>query len=415
MKSKHILSALLALACMTGCAPHTTELTPTSISSEAIPQAAEIDSTFIAAQQNFAAELFRRTALYDDAPNLLISPLSVSIALALCANGADGDTLAETESVLGMNIEDLNARMLTYMNGLSSSDHSALLSANSVWFRDDESLKVHDSFLQTASEFCDADVFSSPFDSSAVRGINGWVKDKTNGMIEKIVIEIPSSAMLYLINALSFEAEWESAYDKYDLRDGTFTASDGTQQTCEMMRSTETTYLQTKDAVGFIRPYQGGAYSFAAILPDENIALSDWIDSLTGEKLADMLTNAENTEVLACLPKFTAECSLVMNEILAEMGMPTAFDPGLADFSKMARTDTGALFIGQILHKTHIEVDTDGTRAAAVTSVMMEAGGAPEQKPEVILNRPFVYMVLDSANNLPVFMGIVETLNENPG
>ncbi|MBQ4353285.1 MAG: serpin family protein [Clostridia bacterium] len=415
--SRCLIPCCISLAVLTGCGPFSAgfpsaELTPQPHESRAA-EPTEIGTEFCSAQIRFAAELFRTIAEVSVSDNILLSPLSVSLALSLCANGAEGETKEEMERVLGMSVSELNNASAAYTASFPDADDCSLYPANSVWFRDDQNLlTVHDSFLCTASDYYAADVFASPIDLSAVRDINRWGEKKTNGMIPSIVKEIPESAVLYLINALAFDAKWDKPYNSSDLFDSTFSSYDGEEQEVRMMRSTESLYIEGRDAVGFIRPYQGKRFSFAAILPEEGTDIYSWISSLTAEKLSSLLENVQNAELIACIPPFSTDDSFELANALAALGMPSAFDTAKADFSSMAETADGSLFIGQVLHRTHIAVDTDGTRAAALTAVMMETGGAAcEEKPTVILNRPFVYMILDTENKVPLFIGAAVSLD----
>jgi len=177
-----------------------------------------------------------------------------------------------------------------------------------------------------------------------------------------------------------------------------------------MMHSSEYNYLESDQATGFLKPYQDG-YSFAAILPDESISIDDYISNLTAENLSDMLKNIQNTEVSAEMPKFKSEYDTSLVDALQNMGMQNAFTES-ADFSGIS-SDTG-LYINDVLHKTFIQVDERGTKAGAVTAVMMQENGlAVAHEPKfVILDRPFVYMIIDDANQLPVFIGTVKEVQD---
>ncbi len=159
-------------------------------------------------------------------------------------------------------------------------------------------------------------------------------------------------------------------------------------------------------AKGFVKNYAGGKYSFAALLPNEGVSIDDYVASLTGEGLVTTLKNAQDAGVQAQLPKFTYEYKIKMNDALAALGMPTAFTSG-ADFTKMSNLPAGKLVIGEVVHKTYIEVTEIGTRAGAVTEVGMELTSMPMFDRIITLDRPFVYVIVDNATNLPIFIGTV--------
>lgn len=352
------------------------------------------------AMANFAVTLFQNTAI--DGENTLLSPLSVMSALAMTANGADGETLAQMEAVMGMDVSELTSTLHNYRNSQSSQ----LKLANSIWFNESNILTVKEEFLQTNANHFKADLFEAPMDDHTLKAINNWVEEKTDGMIPEILDQIPADAMMYLINALAFEAEWPEVYLETSIEETTFTKEDGTVQDVELMHSSEYQYIEDELATGFIKPYKGGDYAFVALLPKEGVSVSEYVASLSGEHLLEMLRNPVDTKVFAAIPKFESEYSTDMAQVLKEMGMPDAFDVNKADFSRMGSCEAGNLYIGRVLHKTAITVAERGTKAGAATVVEMLCGSAftPDPK-QVTLDRPFVYMLIDCRQNIPFFIG----------
>lgn len=378
-----------------------------------------IDDRFVNAAADYSVDLFKRSVAEDveDCKNVLVSPQSVLNALAMTANGADGETLAEMEQVIsggaGIPIDEINAYMLTYNRELAGEESVKFNIANSIWIRDNaDEIRVHDQFLQTDKNYYDAEVFLSPFDESTVGEINGWVNDKTDGMIEELLSSISENAMLYLINAIAFEGEWETPYKDTQVReDAKFTNAAGKQESVTMLSSTEAMYVSDGQADGFIKRYKGGKYAFMAFLPNENISLSDYIAGMTGENFINMYQNRSYEEVIVQLPEFTYEYEKELSDTLSDMGMAGAFEEN-ADFSKMAETNTGLLFIKKVLHKTFIQVDRHGTKAAAITSIEMDNKDAVMEPPKmVILDRPFVYAIVDTDTGLPIFIGAVSSVS----
>lgn len=373
------------------------------------------DEAFIGAQAELAVKLFKACVDESESKNVLISPLSIQLALAMTANGADGQTKAEMEKLLGGDIplEELNEYLYTYVKSLPSESKYKLELANSIWFRDDaERLTVEKEFLQTNADYYGAQAYREPFDQQTVKNINNWVNEHTDGMIEKIIDEIGPDEVLHLINALAFDAEWETPYEKYNVNDGFFNSLSGEERNVKMMHSSEHKYLEDGSATGVIKNYKDGKYAFAALLPNEGVDLYDYIASLTGEGLKEMLDNAENEQVITAIPKFSYEYGMFIEEILAGLGMPTAFDSDNADFSKMATSTLGNVYIGYVLHKTFISVDEKGTKAAAITDVATKGAAAVMPEKEVILDRPFVYMIIDNLTNLPIFIGTVTDIEK---
>ena len=368
-----------------------------------------------AAAADFGVRLFQTSM--EEGKNTLISPLSVLYALAMTTNGADGETLAQMEQILGMDCDNLNSFMLAYLDLLPEGKAYKMSLANSIWFKDDPDFVVEQSFLQTNADYYGADAYKAAFDDGTRNDINNWVKEHTDGMIPEIIDEIPDEAIMYLVNALAFEAEWADVYEEHQIREGRFTMEDGTRQDVDMMHSQEYTYLEDDLATGFIKYYKDRRYAFVAMLPNEGIGVQQYVDSLTGERLRDLLTSPLNVTVYATIPKFETEYDTEMSKVLQEMGMTDAFDWRVADFSKLGtyNVDGMNICISRVLHKTFISVTEQGTRAGAATAVEMVAEGAREiiEFKEVILDRPFVYMLIDCETNLPFFIGTMMNVNSD--
>ncbi len=370
------------------------------------------DEAFIHSQLQLAVELFQSSVQDKDSKdkNLLISPLSIQLALAMTANGADGETKKEMEQLLGkgLTIQELNEYLHTYVSGLPSDEKYKLKIANSIWFRDEEErLTVEKDFLQTNADYYSAQIYRSAFDNKTLKDINNWVNANTDGMIKEMLDKIEEDTIMYLINALTFDAEWDQTYKKNDIYDGTFTNINGEKRSVEMMNSSESRYLDDGKATGFIKNYKQGKYSFAALLPKKDTDINDYITSLTAKGLQETIGSAKNESVEVSLPKFSYEYELTMNDLLSQLGMPTAFDSAAADFTKLGHSSRGNIYIGKVLHKTFIQVDELGTKAGAATVVEMKDEAAPMQRLEVRLDRPFVYMILNNETNLPLFIGTV--------
>lgn len=353
---------------------------------------------------DFAIRLFKASA--EEGENTLISPLSVLYALSMTANGAEKETLAEMERVLGMSQDELNLYLYTYMKNLPQGEKYKLSIANSIWFRDDDRLAVNGDFLQTNADYYGADIYKTPFDDSTLKDVNNWVNQKTDGMIPKILAEIPGSAIMYLVNALAFDAEWIDPYTKEQVSDGKFTKEDGTKQSVSFMHSMESAYIEDENASGFVKRYKGG-YAFVALLPNEGVSVSDYISTLDGEKVLRLLNSQTRADVTAAIPKFETEYDVEMSQILQNMGMIEAFDGEKADFGKLGKSEAGNIFISRVLHKTFISLGEKGTKAGAATVVEMVENCMPQplERKNVILDRPFVYMLVDCENNIPFFIG----------
>ncbi|MDM8162788.1 serpin family protein [Collinsella intestinalis] len=362
----------------------------------------------------------------DPGANTFISPLSIAYALALAQNGAAGTTLDEIERVTGLATDELNAFLGAYARylqtgdlwgdeGSAASDGAMPLHlANSVWMRESDTLDVRDDYLTTCARELDASVFSAPFDGSTVDDINAWVDEHTAHMIDRLINEIPDDARLYLINALAFEDTWEDPYEDADVEDDTFTCEDGLEQDIGLMRSREGAYLENEQFQGFIKPYTDYRFAFVGLLPRERGALADAVAALDGPALEALLQPLANAEANAGLPKFRLSYGTELTDALRALGMDAAFDALQADFTPLGTDEEGPLYIGQVLHKTFIDVNEEGTRAAAATSVGIEtSAAAPMEEPvvyDVILDRPFAYLIIDYQLGIPVFAGTMQAI-----
>ena len=367
------------------------------------------------AAANFSAELFKNISAEDvkSGKNVFTSPESVMLALGLAANGAGGDTLKQFEQVLGkgMKLEDINAGLARLMTKAKNSSWVKYDIANSIWVKEGGEITLKKSYAQLCKERFDAESYLVPFNTDTVNRINSWVKDHTDGMIDKIKEGFTPDEAAVLLNAIVFDAKWQEPYEENNVTEAVFCAADGSEQNCKMMHATESVFLLDTNAKGFLKYYQGGQYAFMAMLPDEGISLSDYVSGLTGEKLLSLYKGRnENSVVITSMPKFKFDWGGSIKDGVKALGLEKAFDPA-ADFTNMAETATGQLYIGDVIHKTHIDVDTEGTKAAAATEIDMKCGGAMVDFVSVVLDRPFVFAVIDTENGLPVFIGAVNSID----
>lgn len=370
----------------------------------------EPDDVFIDNTIDFALKMFKNTLIENE--NSLISPVSLMLALAMASNGAGNETLSQMQSLLGgdeISIDELNNYLFSYASKLPSVKKARTNISNSIWFRDNEDrLTVEKDFLQKNADFYGASVYKSPFDDQTLKDINNWVRNNTNRTIDKIIDEIDPDTVMYIINAIIFDAVWEKVYKKNDLYNGSFSNVAGENQNVRFMRSTEKLYLKNDDSTGFIKPYFDGEYSFVALLPDEDVAIDDYIASMTGQSFLDIIKNVQRVDVGTSMPKFRFDYSLLMNDTLKQLGMPDAFSEINADFSRLGKSSRGNIFIGNVVHKTYISVDELGTKAGAVTKIELKDKSGTSFS--VVLDRPFVFAIIDNATNIPVFIGTLKNI-----
>jgi serpin B len=348
--------------------------------------------------------------------NVLISPTSVLFALGMTANGAEGDTLSEMQNVMwnNMNQESFNQDMEILNMNMTGSEDVSFNIANSIWVRDEaDRISLKEDFATVNKEYYNSETVKAPFDDSTVEEINNWVNNQTNGMIPTLLNEIPETAVMYLINAMAFEGTWADEYQDYQIDEaGIFTNAAGTSETVTMLNSQESCYLQDDSVTGFLKYYEGAEYAFMALLPNEDVDLAEYVAGMTGDSYTQLYNNRIYNDVNVKIPEFSNDYDTELSGALQQMGIKLAFDEA-ADFSRMADYKD-SLYISRVLHKTHIELDRTGTKAAAVTAIETndEAVCEPEEPKQVYLDRPFIYAIVDTQTGAPIFIGVQNSCAE---
>ena len=350
----------------------------------------ETDCRTAAVAADFSITLLRNAAKPDK--TTLLSPYSVLLALGMTANGANSATLQEMEQALGAKTDDLNH----WLAACRLAEDGKVVSANSLWTR--QELEVRKEFRKTIRKQYDAELHEGEFSMEAV---NDWVRKNTKGRIEKILEQDDPMSQACLVNALTFDAEWPVAYTPESVYDGAFFTSDGSRQVVPFLHSVEESYFELAGAEGFVRPYAGGRYVFAGLLPAEGT---------TPEKLLQALGEPQTEEVHVAIPKLIAATDrMQLKEPLRAMGMELAFTDA-ADFSRLAEKP---LKIDSVQHKVWLQLDEQGTQAAAVTSTLMAPTAAADmEEPKTIaLTRPFLFVIFDHETQSIVFLGIVNQVS----
>lgn len=371
-----------------------------------------------------------RTLYNEEEGNVLISPDSILTALSMLDEGADGKTRDQIQSVmkssdnekLAISIKDFHERLEKFGDNSGYSAESTSTPghykvANSIWLND--GFEAKSDFIDFGKRYFSSEVTTTPFNDDAVKEINDWVSDNTDNMIPNIINELSPEQKAVLINALSFEGNWEEPYDIWQVEEDTFTNSSGEKKNVEMLVGSDEGkyYMEMKGGKGFIKDYlnvtgnSDSDISFFAFLPPEGTDIKDYISNLDGISLRSAYERRKERIVNTKLPKFNIDYGNSLNDALISMGMEDAFGEK-ADFSNMSNDP---LCIDEVIHKTHIEVDENGTRAAAVTAEIMELNGMKEEKlkeEDIIFNRPFLYGIMDKKSGQPLFLGIADNLGE---
>ena len=400
-----ILAALFAASCENEIEPQRPNPDPDPAQRIDMPAAL---APRIAQGNEFAFDLFYKILQTTDKKNVFISPLSVDFALGMTLNGANSITEQEMKNVLhhsGLTDAQINAYYQLMLKSLPSIDPTTKLSiANSIWCK--EGFPFYQTFLDTNATYFDAEIdnldFSSP---TALKTINDWCALKTNDLIKEPLDEIPADAVMYLINAIYFKGIWITQFEQGNTAKSTFYAENGAQDQVDMMHIPESSFPYYVDAnAQFLdMGYGNGAFSMTLILPLDGKTLQDVTGNLSENYFKDIVENRlEPTNVKVFLPRFKTEYKTILNDVLIALGMPSAFDPGTADFSGMSSSD---LYINRVIHSTFVEVNEEGTEAAAVTIVEMAKYSAVVGFPVFRADKPFMFVIRENSTGAILFMG----------
>lgn len=404
------LLSVASFLLMAGCSAMVVEDIPEP--SSPLRSLSEPEQALVHAEQQFGLSLFHAVREAKSNANTFVSPLSVSMALSMALNGADGATRAALEEVLehpGLAPEAINTAYHDRLRLLRDLDPTVTFAlANAIWYR--EGFPVKDDFVATSQRHFDATVralnFSRP---DALGTINGWVADHTRGAIDKILDRIRSDEVLFLMNALYFKGAWTYAFDEADTREAPFTQHDGSTTSVPMMHQTaELPYTETEMVQVVDLPYGDSLYSMTILLPNEDHTVNDVASALTTERWTTWQNALAPRTVDLRLPRFTLSEETPLNAPLKALGMDVAFQCGRADFTAMSPAGD-SLCISRVKHKTFVEVNEEGTEAAAVTSVGIRVISAPAATP-VHVDRPFVFIIRERHSGTMLFIGAVNRL-----
>ena len=357
--------------------------------------APELDADRLA---DVSLRLFR--AMEKPGENIVASPLSIIYALAMLNNGATGETKAQLENLFGCDADALTAALAAYAKTLPNRYGEGVVRlADAMWVRKGEPIAPE--FIRLNRDQLGAEVFERDFGPAALQELNAWVSKQTDGLIPSILSELPPEAILVLLNALLFKCNWLEGYT--DTAQMPFRAANGETKPVDMLKSTETVYLHDENAVGFLKPFEGH-YSFAVIVPNEGVKPAEYLAGLDGASLRALLRGENYDAVYTYMPKFKQNF---------ESDLMTVFPRvGLTNLKHLGGISPGA-FVSDAIHKAVINVGEDGVSAAAVTAIVVGKTAVPTQPQKiakVIADRPYIYMIVDTNTNLPLFIGVNESL-----
>lgn len=370
------------------------------------PKAKPVDSALTQTMNDFA---FRLAAAQPTDGNVLLSPTSISVLLQLVALGADGETLREFASTIGFDHANADAQLerLAALHGaLASSDPKvSLQTANAIWAR--TGIRFSETYIQNAQRAADAEIATLNFeDPAALAAINTWVKEKTEGMVPTLLERIESDTVLIAVNAIAFKGQWGEKFDEGLSHDAPFHPLKGDAFDVKMMSRTGKYRIAASPIATVVEaPYGNRSYSMLLFLPPEGTAPRTTLAGLNSEKLQSLLESLSESEIVLTMPKWRFSYERVLNDDLKALGIRDAFDTHAANFARMR--EERDLFLQRVIHKSFIEVDEEGTKAAGVTGAEMGITSAPATPREIRFDRPFAFAIRDTKSGALLFLGWV--------
>jgi serine protease inhibitor len=413
MKFTHCLSALFLFAVL-GCSaesrepaePGTPEPGP---GTRETPRGFTVQEARLAdASVGFGLRLYQQVSTAETKPNLLVSPLSASMALGMALNGANNTTLDAMRSALGFGTlteAEVNQAYKGLIAQLLARDAKIEFNlANSLWH--ERTFTVNQPFIDAARNFFDAEVTALNFrDAASPRVISTWAENETGGRIKDLITSIDPAEILFLVNAVYFKAPWSTPFDPRSTRDAAFTREDGsTVNVPTMMRDGSFRWFRNNDVIALELPYADSAFSMVIMLPAAGRALAPLHGRLNTTWWQTVMDSVRSSRVMVFLPKFKFEYAKKLNDPLSAMGMAIAFDKARADFYRIADVRPERIYISRVEHKTFIDVHELGTEAAAATAVGFGVTSLP---PTLEFNRPFLFAIRERSSGAILFIGRV--------
>jgi serpin B len=404
MKRKIVLILLIPLAYALFASCEHTAVNPVQ---RVFRELTPLEKSLVESDNKFGLKLFREVNHIetDKTKNVFISPLSVSMALGMTLNGANGGTLEamqETLELAGLTTEEINQSYKSLIELLVQLDPQVKFKiANSIWHKQDYAFEQQ--FIDLNRTFFNAVVRALNFADPAAKDIiNGWVKENTNNLIDKIIEEIRPDHVMFLINAIYFKGDWTYQFDPANTADDFFATLDGSTKPCKMMHlQGDFSYFDNASFQAIDLPYGDAGFSMTILLPRVRTQIDSLVAALTPENWAAWMAGFSTQKVDLAMPKFTTQYEIKLNDVLAALGMGIAFTD-LADFTRMYAP--GGLAIDEVKHKTFVKVDEEGTEAAAVTSV----GVVETSLPQIIsmrIDHPFVFAIRENRSQTILFIG----------
>lgn len=411
-KKMNLLSVVLIAIAVLQCSNN-----PTAADRVVSRELTASEKLLVESNDRFGLKLFKEIVKEDKDKNIFISPLSVSMALGMTYNGAAGTTREAMQKALelsGLTIEEVNKSYKSLLELLSQLDPKVRFQvANSIWYR--KGMSFEQEFIDLNKTYFDALVSELDFDDpKAAEAINGWVDENTNGRITQIVDPpIDPMMVMFLINAIYFKGTWTYEFDKELTKDADFSLPDGSKKRSKLMtREDKFQYFENSDFQAIDLPYGDGDFTMIVFLPRMSKDIDSLIAEFSQENWNRWISNFSERKGTLELPRFTLKYELKLNDVLKALGMTIAFQPFAADFSNMYKGPQD-LYISEVKHKTFVEVNEEGTEAAAVTSVGVAMTSVDPTVFWMRVDRPFIFAIRENKSQTLLFVGkIVEPIFE---
>jgi len=409
MRTIFMLCGAVVAAVLSGCGGDASTKPPKETTQPVL-----ITDEIRAANTQFALTMLQQLDDASAGENLCFSPLSLALALSMTLNGAEGETydaIAKTLGYTEQKLDAVNAQARALSRLLKPADESITTHmANGLWVQQGFPLKPDFlrallSYYETRTETVD---FLKP--EAAANAINAWVKEQTQGLIEKLFQagDFDAQTRLALVNTLYFEGAWQYPFPKDATSDAPFYLENGKTKQVAMMRLSERLpYLRGEGFEAVALPYGEGDYRFYLFLPDKGRTVADLRQQLTPENWAKWLGAFRTVQGSLQMPRFKIEAKYDLKPPLSALGMGVAFDPDRADFSRIADVSSERLFIQKAIQKAVVEVDEEGTKAAAATGITVGVTSVPVDQFSLVVDRPFLFAIVHQPTGVVLFVGVV--------
>jgi serine protease inhibitor len=399
--SLNLILCMFQISCRDGLTQAPNEQNP-------LREAKQLEKKLAQSGNRFGFTIFNEIVKSEKDKNIFIAPLSISYALAMAYNGANGSTKEAIQAVLQLqrlSMQDINENYKSLMELLQNNNAQALFQiANSVWYK--TGFAVESLFLENCAKYFNAEIKEMNFSSvDASSIINAWIEKNTNGKIKEIIDKnIDPQVIMYLINAIYFKGSWKYRFKENNTRDEKFYLPDGSYKICKMMnQAARYSYYENTDFQLIDLPYGTGGFSMTILLPKEVNNIDNIIAGINEDNWNSWLDNMKSDSVNLFLPKFKLEYEIELNKVLISMGMEIAFTD-LADFTGINRY--GGIYISKVKHKTFVDVNEEGTEAAGVTVIEFKNVSINPNEPKTVkLNHPFIFMIREKNSGSILFSG----------